>query len=544
MHFTLQNDLHQLRDYQQQMRDAVLERFKVGNRALAVAATGAGKSGTFAKICAEYNRSLVLVDQQDLVDQTVRSLLSFAGIYADVEQGERRARLNARAIVATVQSMRSRIKAGKYPPDHFDIIIADECDRAVAPQWQEVLSYFDKRAKVLGVTATPKRGDKRNILGYFEEKVFEIGTIELIERGWLSPITVRTVPLKIDLKDVAENVGDYDEAQLGHAIEGVFGAVCDAIKEHAGTRKILVFLPNIETSRRFAECAREAGIDARHIDSTCADRQEIKQWFRERQPGTLRVLCNPMMLGRGYDDPGIDCVINLRATKSDALYRQIVGRGTRLYCPECYYKTCGHPGRKKDLLVLDFLWQFKGLGPCRPASLIAETEEQARVMTEVSEGGEQLNLIELREEAKNRMEQALLKALAEAQRKPNVKKGEYFDAAQWAANLHLSDLVDYEPQNPREAQPVPERLMERLVRAGFMPETIKCRGHAEKIAAVLDARRQAKLATFKQVWWLRKLGVKNPEGIGFEEASEIMQRAFAKRRKPSNPRPQVPEELR
>jgi len=537
--FGVYREMRTLRDYQQQLREAVHKQFETHNRALVVAATGAGKSGTFAAICADYapKRALVLVDQFDLVDQTVRAFVDFTGIYADIEQADRRASDKTQVVVATVQTMKNRIADGKYQPSDFGIIVADECDRAMAPQWQEVLNYFDAHANVLGVTATPKRSDKKLVLDYFEQTVFEINTLELIERKYLAPITVRTVPLEINLREVSDRIGEYDAEQLGHAVEAVFDDVCKSILKLARDRKVLVFLPNISTSKAFAIAAVNHGIDARHIDGECGDREEIKQWFRDRKPGELRLLCNPMLLGRGYDDPAIDCVINLRATKSESLFRQIIGRGTRIYCPHCCPGKCDHPERKKNLLVLDFLWQFKGMGPCRPSVVIAETEEIAQEMNKAQLKGGEVDLLELREIAKANMQAALLKALAAAQRKPDRKKGEYFDAAEWAANLNIRSLIGYEPGTPQEAQAPHPQVLNKLHRAGFVPATVTCEGQARLIERVLDARREAGLATFKQIFWLRRYAVQSPEAWSAEAASKFLDKKFGGPKKKWTPRP-------
>ena len=77
------------------------------------------------------------------------------------------------------------------------------------------------------------------------------------------------------------------------------------------------------------------------------------------RPAGPKVCCNAMLLTEGFDEPSVDCILPLRPTKSRALYTQIVGRGTRLF------------EGKRDLMLLDFLWQTQEHDLCKPAALVA-----------------------------------------------------------------------------------------------------------------------------------------------------------------------------
>lgn len=526
-----------LRPYQGGMRRAVHEAKAAGKtRGLLVAATGAGKTVVFSALCADVQpkRALVLTDQQDLVDQAIRNIKATTGLFADAEQGERSASPNAQIVVATVQTLIKKLT--KYPPDHFDLVVCDECDRAVSPQWKKVLARFDEHAFVLGVTATPKRSDKKK-LTYFGDKLFEIGMLELIDQGYLSPVNVQTLPISIDLteaeetKDGEETEADYDKDKVAAAVKAVFSEVCKAIKVYAPTRKILVFLPNVITSMEFADVANEHGIKAQHIDGESRDRRAIQQGFRDRR---FQLLCNPCLLGRGYDDPSIDCIINLRATKSLGFYQQLVGRGTRLYCPHDCPGPCTHPERKMDMLILDFLYQFKGMGPIRPVQLIADTPNKQKFMQGVTERTQgKLDIREIAIQADRDIKFSLLKALSEAQRAKGAKGSkEYFNAFQWAALLNLDGLIGYEPDTAQDGAPAKPGLVTKLVQAGFVRESITCQGHAEKLMMVVRARIDAGLCSFKQMFYLQKFGVENAETFTRVEAQERLDYEFGRRPRP------------
>lgn len=532
----------ELRPYQADIRRLVHEAKAAGKkRALVVAATGAGKTVCFSALAADMTptRTLILTDQLDLVNQAIRSVKDTTGLFADAEQGQRSASTNAQIVVATVQTL--ALKLTKYAPDHFDFIVCDECDRAISATWRKVLAYFENYAFVLGVTATPKRADKKK-LTYFGDKLIDVGTLDLIEKGYLATISVQTLPMTIDLTPAEELPAegkeseevDYDKDKVAECVKKCFREVCRAIREHARNRKILVFLPNVATSIEFAEIACLEGIPAEHIDGESRDRAGIQQRFRDRE---FQLLANPCLLGRGYDDPSIDCVINLRATKSLGFYQQAIGRGTRLFCPHGCPGPCTHEDRKRDLLILDFLYQFKGMGPIRPSQLIADTPAKALAMQKVTEGRQgKLDLRAIAAQAERDIRAALLQALKDAQRAKGAKgTKEYFNAFQWAALLNLTDLSSYEPDTEADARPPKKGLVTKLTMAGFVRESITCQGHAEKLMEVVQARRDAGLCSFKQLFWLQKMGVKEAEQFTREQAEQRLAAEFAN--KPRRPYP-------
>jgi superfamily II DNA or RNA helicase len=515
-----------LRDYQVAATDETWRLFHVEHfqRLLGVAAMGAGKTVMFADLARREvqrgGKALVLVDQDELVGQAVERIRETTGILADIEQASRRASLGSRVVVSTVQTMRSRLE--KWPGSHFGLVVADEADRSLAEQWSRVLTHFDKDAKTLGVTATPNRADRKSLMTYFQKKAFDIALTYLIERGFLSRIKVRTVPLKIDVRSVKQKAGDYDKAELGAALRPYFGQICDALLEFAADRKVLIFHPLVHTSKEFTEVAVGRGIAARHVDGDSPDRRAIQQAFRERE---FNVLNNALLLSRGYDDPSIDCVVNLRLTRHRTMYEQIIGRGTRIWCPERCPTTCEHEGRKKDLLVLDFLWMFERFDIMRPAALIAKDSAREKKMSaKFAAAKAQLDLMDVEAEASLEHERELLEQFEKAAKRK--ARGTYFDALEWAAMLRIPNLIDWEPETEEDLEEMTKGQASRLTKAGFVVGTVRGRRHAEKIIEVLDGRMRAGLATFKQVHWLRKFGVDDAMEKTKDEATAILDQHF------------------
>ena len=311
----------------------------------------------------------ILAHRDELLDQARDKIFRAVGLLADKEKADDYASLSSDIVVASVQTLSRRDRLLRFPPNHFSTVIIDEAHHILAASYLAILEHFNG-AKVFGVTATPDRGDKKNLAAYFEKVAFEIGLTDLIRAKWLCPIKVKTVPLAIDISAVGMRAGDFSDEELAQALEPVLRELAQAIKEHVGQRKSLIFLPLIRTSYQFAEILREHGLAAEAIHGESTDRKEILARF---SAGQTRLLCNAMLLNEGYDEPSIDCVVCLRPTTIRSLFAQMIGRGTRI-----------HPG-KENLLLLDFLWLSREHNLVGPASLIAkDAVEQSQIEAQLA----------------------------------------------------------------------------------------------------------------------------------------------------------------
>jgi superfamily II DNA or RNA helicase len=483
----------QPRPYQQHAIEAVRSGFDNFSKLLGVAPTGSGKTVLFSHIAKNRlpERTLILAHREELIDQAIDKLFKATGIRAEKEKAEFAASLSASVVVASIQTMQRRLE--KWPQDHFGLVVCDEAHHSISSSWRSVLSHFDSNADVLGVTATPDRGDKRNLGSYYENIAFEISLFDLIHDGFLSRITIKSVPIEIDLKGVSQVAGDYDQSELGQRLEPYLHRIALAIREHASFRKVLVFLPLIHTSQLFVEECRKVGIAAGHVDGYAENRREILTSFAR---GEFDLLSNAMLLTEGYDDPSIDCVIVLRPTRSRSLYSQMVGRGTRI------------SPVKENLLLLDFLWMHQKHNLIRPAHLIAKSDDEAEVITKIAEeksagGGQQeFELEGLATEAAEQRHEALRKQL-EANRK---KKTKHIDAMEWCMQMGQPDLADYEPVMQWESSPMTEKQSKLLKRAGIDVATISGRGHASKLIDVYFKNQKVTLASEGQRKIMQRMG--------------------------------------
>lgn len=525
----------ELRPYQQEAKTAVLSQWEEGIRCtLLVLPTGCGKTIVFAKITEECVRSgkrvLILAHRGELLTQASDKIEKASGLKCAVEKADETC-LGSwyRITVGSVQSLMREKRLSRFPEDYFDTIIIDEAHHAVSDSYTKILEHFSG-AEVLGVTATPDRGDMKNLGKVFQSLAYEYTLPKAIREGYLSPIKAVTIPLEIDFSGVSVQAGDFKVSEIDTALDPYLYKIAEEMKSYCLSRKTVVFLPLVKTSKKFRDILNQAGFRAAEVNGESDDRAEILEDFDK---GKYNVLCNSMLLTEGWDCPSVDCVVVLRPTKVRSLYSQMVGRGTRL----CEGKT--------ELLLLDFLWHTERHELCRPACLIAENEDVAKKMTEkIAEAGCPVDIEEVENEASKDVvaerEEALAKQLAEMRK----RKRSLVDPLQFELSIQAEDLSSYVPAFGWEMSPPTDKQKQTLERLGIMPDQIDNAGKAKMILDRLEKRRIEGLATPKQIRRLEMFDFQHVGQWTFENASKMISRIAAngwKVPREVNPREFVPE---
>ena len=508
----------ELRPYQETARQKVQEEWENGKkRTLLVLPTGTGKTIVFSKIIEDRvrkgERVLVIAHRGELLEQASDKLYKSTGLKTATEKAEQTSLGSFyRVVVGSVQTMQREKRLNQFPPEYFDTIVIDEAHHAISDGYQRVLHHFED-ANVLGVTATPDRGDMRNLGSYFESLAYEYGLAEAIKSGYLSPIKALTIPLKLDLSNVKQQAGDFSTKDLGTALDPYLEQIAEEMKKQCFNRKTVVFLPLVKTSQKFRDILNKHGFKAAEVNGESADREQVLKDYEE---GKYNVLCNSMLLTEGWDCPSVDCVIVLRPTKVRALYSQMVGRGTRLA-----------PG-KKELLLLDFLWHTERHELCHPANLIATDEAVAKKMTEnIEELGAPIDLEQAEQQAKEDValerEESLAKQLSEMKR----RKRKLVDPLQFEMSIQASDLTDYVPSFGWQMSPPTDKQVKALEKWGIFPDEIENAGKAEMLINRLVKRRDAGLSTPKQIRFLENRGFQHVGTWQFEAATKLINRIAA-----------------
>ena len=506
----------ELRPYQQEAMDAILEAWENGtHKTLLVLPTGCGKTIVFAKVTEECvrqgDRVLILAHRGELLEQAADKIGKATGLGCATEKAEETC-LGSwfRITVGSVQSMMRESRLSRFPDDYFDTIIIDEAHHCISDSYQRVLHHFPE-AKVLGVTATPDRGDMKNLGQVFESLAYEYTLPRAIKEGYLSPIKAVTIPLQVDLTGVGVQSGDFKAGDLGTALDPYLEGIATEMEKYCRDKKTVVFLPLVKTSQKFRDILNAHGFQAAEVNGESQDRTEVLQEFAD---GRYNVLCNSMLLTEGWDCPSVDCIVVLRPTKVRSLYCQMVGRGTRL------------SSGKDHLLLLDFLWHTERHELCHPAHLICESEEVARQMTENLEkdAGCPVDIEEAEQTASEdvvaQREEALAQKLAEMKR----RKRKLVDPLQFEMSIQAEDLAGYVPAFGWEMAPPSEKQKQTLEKLGILPDEIDNAGKASKLLDRLDKRRQANLTTPKQIRFLEGKGFQHVGTWSFDSARKLIDR--------------------
>lgn len=517
-----------LRDYQSACLEAIESGWETQSRLLAVLGTGGGKTVIFSHVAKrEVERGgkvLILAHTDELLDQAIDKLKRSAGLDAEKEKADEHASPYASVVVASVQTLHRDARLTSFTDDHFSLIIVDETHRVLAKSYQKILAYFHfgahsllpdwkmpeavvnhpHKARVLGVTATPDRGDKRNLGEFYARCVFDHGMLQLCRDGYLVRPIVKNIPLRIDIRGVKKTAGDYDAGEVAHKIAPFLKEIARQIAMHAMDRKTVVFTPSVETARMMAEAMSEVGLDASFVSGSCPDRHEKIESFHGKGNGSA--IANAMLLTEGWDHAEVSCIVPLRITKIRSLLAQCVGRGTRpltgvidgLNTVEERLAAIA-ASAKKDLLVFDFLWLADRLDLVGPVDLFAARPEIRKAMLKSKE----TDLLKAEEEA----QRDFLRTLEKEARKHEHRQPRTLDMLAWAVRVGDAVLATYRPENAADAASPSKQELDYLLTQNIDTSVIKTSGLAQKVISRLMERKKLGLASVKQLNFLKQLGV-------------------------------------
>lgn len=482
---------------------------------LIVLPTGTGKTIVFSLLAQDLIRDgarvLILAHRDELIRQAVDKLAQATGLSAAVEKADEYAGdCLERVIVGSVQTLVNPARRDRiFAPTH---IIVDEAHHAVGDSYQAVLAHWQD-AKVLGVTATPDRGDLRDLGEFFQSIAYEYTLPQAVVDKFLAPIKALTLPIKIDLTSQKPVNGDWSKEQCATALDPYLPALCSGFADHAKDRKGLIFVPLCATGKKVQAELAKHGLRAYYCDGE--DRSQIETW---KADGRGSVMVNAMLLTEGFDHPPIDALSVWRFTKSRPFYCQMVGRGTRI-CDS-----------KDHLLLIDNLYLTERHQLCRPAVLWTEDDDIAEKMTERQErepGGEMELTDEELEEARLEViadrEAALAKKLAEMRH----RKRDLVDPLQFAMSIGRPELADYRPAMASELAAPSESQIDALAKCGINPAGINSSGQADTILSEFADRRDKGLAQPRQIRVLERYGFRSVGQMEMDRAQKLIRRIAA-----------------
>lgn len=508
----------ELRSYQRDARAAILRELDDVRATLLVLATGLGKTVVFSSIAREFvdrgGRVLVLAHRKELLEQASTTFGRF-GLVASIEQGEWRASLDAQIIVASVPSLQGK-RLERYPVDAFTLIVIDEAHHARAKTYETIVRYF-AGAKVLGVTATPDRGDGLGLGPIFDSCAYRMEIGPGIRAGYLSPIDLRSIVVEgLDLSAVHTRAGELNQSELGALLEDdkALLGVADPLAKEATGRQTICFTASVKQAHAIAKLLELRGAKAAAVDGKTPD-DERARVIGGYKAGEIQIVCNAMLLTEGFDSPATSCIALARPTGTRSLIAQMIGRGTRL------------AAGKASCLVLDFVPERTArIRLAAPADVLAGAELPAHIAERVAQlsmetGGDLFDLIAQaeREHAEMLAEEEKQHARARGKRRTYLKRVGIAYAAHVIPLDELLGEVCPAEFGDLEATDAQVDMLEKM---GYVRKEVIgiSRRQVKVLVKVVETRRQRGMCSLKQARLLQRMGFRGD--LSFPEAKYVL----------------------
>jgi superfamily II DNA or RNA helicase len=535
-----------LRIYQKEAFDNTIEVFKTASSALCVMATGLGKTYYGAHVVKHYaktGRIMWLAHREELINQAQKAIGEITGEVPDKEMGEDWANhgwLKTNTVVSSIQTQIAGREGGRmtqFKPEDFSLVVVDEGHHAISDSYGKVLDWYgqNKDLKILALTATPDRHDGKAMGKRFEVVAYKYDIKDGIDDGWLVPIEQQSVFVKgLDYSEIKTQMGDLNGKELAKVLEFEenLHAIAGPTVELTKDKKTLIFAASVVQGERLTEIINRHKPDSARFVCGTTPKETRRTMFADYAEKRFQYLVNVGVATEGFDDPGIQCVVLARPTKSRSLFTQMVGRGTRplpgivdLY--DDSIKRCeaiersqkpavevidfvGNAGRHKlmttaDILGGDYTQEVIDLAAKNASEKSAKEGKPADVATELQQAEHEM--------ARNKR----------AREEAEIRDGLLFKPKYFTKKFNLFNVLDITPvqvQSWNKEKPPTQGQLDFLKRKGVNVGDMGYT-HARQAVKELKERQKQGRCTLKQARCLRKAGI-DSSSITFEYAGKLM----------------------
>jgi superfamily II DNA or RNA helicase len=297
--------------------------------------TGTGKTVLFGQIIRAVanhkSRALILVPRIQLVEQTYKSLKTFAPKLSVGRINTDYKEYGNQITVCTYTSWVLQIQSGKIKIDDYDYIILDEGHRALTPNITKLVEKAKKKSIILGFSATPGFSAYKHLNELLIHEIYTMELGEAIHLGLLVGVRVMLVELDVDLSNTASKRGDYETKDLEKLINTneVNNTALKVYKKYFKGECTIIYANSVQHVHDVVATFVKSGIKARGIHGGLSKkvRGEI---LHDYHLGKFSVLVNCDLLSEGFDEPRVSVCLNLRPTQSAVFAEQRGGRVLRL----------------------------------------------------------------------------------------------------------------------------------------------------------------------------------------------------------------------
>ena len=444
----------------------------------------------------------------------------------DWEKADRVSHEKTRLVCGSVQSLKTESRLQRLGRKRFDLIIIDEGHHAISASYRKVLDWFSD-AKVLLVTATPNRGDKKALGKIVDDVVYEFDILQGIDEGYLVPIDGREVKIaSLDLEAVDANRGELVAAALENAvIKAVEGIVDQTMKQFPDKRGIF-FFPGVKSAEYAAEKFNAVEPNSTIVIHGKTEENLRRSLTAQFKAGRFKRLCNCEIATEGFDAPNIDMVGMGRPTLSESLYRQMAGRGTRVLpgvVDHLWRKEQADERRdaiarsaKPKLLLVDFVGNPGRHSLASSVDILAGdySDKEVELAKKKKKAAPEADVRALLEQARSE-----LLAIARGVRAKSEAHVASFDPFQCFGIKRPKSNPSWGDEDMMATLPQRERLIKRgIPEKEAMGMTKR---EASRLIGEMDQRMHNGLATLKQMRQLSRFGITRAD-VTFKAASEAM----------------------